>query len=153
MAVEFDLKELAKLPPALRLAKIKQLKAEMQKQVEKEAAKLEEDSQKQIVSEQKELEELIKLREEEAAEERAKRESEEASKRASLESTVRKEAVNEEQKSNAVDYNTRPTNNYALPQNNQTGPQGEPLFNESIGPKDLKPNSIYNNEKSDLYRH
>ena len=75
MAIDFDKEDLEKLPPAKRIAKIKELKAKLQKQVEEEATQLEETTKERIEEEQNELETLLHehLEEERAAREDKKR--------------------------------------------------------------------------------
>lgn len=98
MAIDFDKEEIEKLPPSQRLAKIKELKKKLQKQLEEESVKLEEDAKEIVEEEQNELETLLQ---EHIAEKRLDKER----KSSELEETIRKENIEkQENQKKDIDY-------------------------------------------------
>lgn len=129
---EFNKDELQKLPPQERLAKIKELKENIQKQLEEDAKKLEEDSKQEIERQQKELELLLQLRLDAEKKEREQ---------SHLEETVVKESKEIDKKDSGVkqfiDYNTKPTEQYVRNEERKTYTLTKELGPEKIGPKDI----------------
>lgn len=135
--LDFDKEELEKLPPTQRLKKIKELKAKIQSEIDKEAEELEEISKGELERQNKELEELIRIR----TEEDRQIETAKSIKESTLEKTVEKEKV--EEKHSAIEYN-KPLETGYSPENKL---EYSPKFTEaeSIGPKSLNSGNIRTN--------